>query len=246
MNLIHTKVLTGCQINDIKTLVESCCLQEPLTLSAPSEDGLDYYLAYEDDRLLSMMFLFFPEKTVCECGAFTAPDARKKGYFSALLQQALTFVDSKEEALGVPIDFCFLTDGHSIAASGVLHALGADYWYSEYGMERSLSSSDCTYHSHLTIQDAGEYLYTASLNGQIIGVSMVIPSGDSAYFYGFEIKEGFRGCGYGTDFLLGMLAYLSAAYRHITLQVSQRNTAALSLYTKTGFCIKQTLSYYLY
>lgn len=246
MKQIHTTVLTEKQKKDIKTLVKSCCLLEPLTLSAPLEDGLHYYLAYEDERLLSMVFLFFPEETVCECGAFTVPDARRNGCFTALLYQALSFVDSREEALDLPIDFCFLTDGQSKDASAVLQALGADFWYSEYGMERNLHPSDCAYRSRLSIEDAGQNLYTASLDGRIIGVSMVIPSGDSVYFYGFEIKEPFRGCGHGTDFLLGMLAYLGTTYRRITLQVSGQNTAALSLYKKTGFCITQTLSYYLY
>ena len=75
---------------------------------------------------------------------------------------------------------------------------------------------------------------------------MILPNGDSVYFYGFEIKRAYRGKGYGQSFLEVMIRLLSSDYRQITLQVSSLNTAAVALYKKTGFRITDTLSYYLY
>lgn len=246
MKRIHTTTLTTEQKKEITALVDICRHKESLTLSVPLEDGLEYFLFYDNGQLLSVLFLFFPEQTTCECGAFTNPSFRQNGYFSALLEDAVDFIEACEEASNLQIDLCFLSDGHSSSAKAALQAIGAVYWYSEYGMERLLSSSDSSFHSHLSIKDAGEDLYTASLDDQLIGISMIIPSGDSVYFYGFEIKEPYRGKGHGQTFLLGMLALLAQNYLRISLQVSSQNSAALSLYQKTGFRITETLSYYLY
>lgn len=248
MNRIHTTALTAEQKRDIKRLTDVCRHEEPLTLSAPLEEGLEYFLLYDDVRLLSMLFLFFPEEAVCECAAFTHPSYRQNGYFTVLLDDALDFIDDYEETHNLQTDFCFLSDGLSPAAASALQALGAEYWYSEYGMERTLSEDDrlCQATLPLSVEDAGDHLYTAALRDQVIGVCMVIPNGDCVYLYGFEIKEAYRHKGCGQNFLLGMLSLLSYDYRRISLQVSGRNTAALSLYRRTGFHITETLSYYLY
>lgn len=246
MNRIHTTTLTPVQCEDIKQLADACKCTEPLTLTAPCEDGLEYFLYYDHGHLRSMLFLFFPHETVCECCAFTHPAFRRKGYFTALLEEALNFMETYENSHGFQADFCFLSDRRSPDAAAVLQTLGATYWYEEYGMERTLPAFLGSFQSDLIIEDAKDGLYTASLNGCIIGVCMVIPNGESVYFYGFEIKEAYRRKGHGLAFLFGMLSLLAADYRRITLQVSDQNTAALSLYKKTGFTITETLSYYLY
>lgn len=253
MNCIYTTSLNEKQKQDIRELTASCGLAEPVTLSAPLEDGLSYFLGYDDKELVSMVFLFFPEEILCECGAFTLPAKRRKGYFSALLEKALTEVEAYEKERGLDVDFCFLSDGNSPSADAALQALEAEYWYSEYSMSLCLfpdptSDPDETASapSPLLISEAEEHLYTASLDNTPIGVCMVIPNGTSVYFYGFEIKESFRGRGYGHQFLTAMIRHLSNQYSEITLQVSSQNIPALSLYKKTGFRITETLSYYLY
>lgn len=246
MNCLHTTALTPAQKKEVQALVLACRTEEPLTLSAPLEEGLDYFLCYEGELLCSMLFLFFPEETLCECSGFTLPSFRRRGYFSCLLEAALSYVDSKEEASGTEIDFCFITDDRTPSAAAVMKALDAGYWYSEYSMERPLTGADCAFQGVLTIQDMGDHLYAARSGDQTVGVCMIIPSGKSVYFYGFEIKEPFRHKGFGRDFLSGMLKLLAPDYQTITLQVSSLNTAALSLYKKTGFSITETLSCYLY
>lgn len=256
MKCTHTTALNEQQKMDIRQLVEDCCLAEPVTLSAPLENGLEYFLGYEDGKLVSMVFLFFPEDSVCECGAYTEPGHRRRGYFAELLEEALAFVEAYEESRQLDVDFCFLTDGNSPDAMAVIGALGAEYWYSEYSMSLELPGAEtgpaAAVHSTrsalstLSISEAEENLYTAALNGQPIGVCMIIPSGDTVYFYGFEIKSSCRRMGYGQQFLDAMIALLSSRYRRMTLQVSSQNVPALELYKKTGFRITETLSYYLY
>ena len=265
MKCTHTTTLSEQQKMDIRQLVEDCCLAEPVTLSAPLEDGLEYFLGYEDGKLVSMVFLFFPEDSVCECGAYTEPGHRRRGYFAELLEEALAFVEAYEERRQLDVDFCFLTDGNSPDAMAVIGALGAEYWYSEYSMSLELPGAEtaalptqksgvstpesdqaASALSYLSISEAEENLYTATLGGQPIGVCMIIPSGDTVYFYGFEIKSSFRRMGYGQQFLDAMIALLSNRYRRMTLQVSSQNVPALELYKKTGFPITETLSYYLY
>lgn len=246
MNPVHTKKLSATQKQDILLLTSACKEAEELSLSAPLEDELDYFLLYDKQQLVSMLFLFFPEQTTCECGAFTLPSHRKKGLFSILLDQALDFVEALEMGHGSSIDFCFLADEKVTSCMAVLHALEAQYWYSEYGMKRPLDSSDRNYRPVLTIHKAEGYIFTASLDHTIIGTCITLPHGETMYIYGFEIQEALRGQGYGCDFLLGMFAILSHQYSSISLQVSGQNMAALHLYKKTGFLITETLSYYLY
>lgn len=263
MNCIHTTVLSEGQKKEITGLATACALAEPISLSAPLEDGLSYFLGYEGKELVSMVFLFFPEETVCECGAYTLPESRQKGYFSRLLDEALAFVEEYEKSRNPDVDFCFLTDGKSPDAAAALKALGAEYWYSEYSMSLDLPASGPvskerpSLHTQtwkgadetcppLRITEAEQHLYTAALDDTAVGVCLILPNGNSVYFYGFEIKESFRRRGYGQHFLTAMIELLSKDYRRITLQVSSQNTPAVNLYKKTGFHITETLSYYLY
>lgn len=247
MNSIHTKHLSSVQKQDVQILVSACKEAEMLSLSAPLEDDLNYFLLYEKKQLISMLFLFFPEETLCECGAFTLPSRRKTGCFSALLSDAAAHVEKLEIELGTQIEFCFLADARTPSAGYTLRAIGAEYWYSEYGMERALTPSDAVYRANLTIREEEAHIYTASKESGIIGTCILLPSGKNIYFYGFEVKEAYRRQGYGQEFLLGMLALMAdSGYSSVSLQVSGRNLPALSLYKKTGFRITDTLSYYLF
>lgn len=246
MNAIHTTQLSLIQKQQLVQLVTLCQKEETLSLSAPQEDGLEYFLLYEDETLVSMVFLFFPEESICECGAFTLPSRRKEGFFSQLLEEALDFLEALEAVNGYQVDFCLIADAHTPSASAVLKTMGAEFWYSEYKLERSLTSDDQNYTAALSIRETEEHIYTASLNDKVIGTCITLPSETTVYVYGFEILEALRGQGYGNDFLLGMISILASDYLKITLQVSGRNAPALSLYKKTGFRICETLSYYLY
>ncbi len=266
MSLTHTTLLTDSQKKSVRALTDACRNAEPITLSAPSEDGLDYYLVYENapetGELTAFSFLFFvpqedaePESVyTCEFTAFVHPDHRRRGHFTEMLNAALETADRFEREHSCQVDFCFLTDGKSPAASAVLETIGAEYWYSEYKMVRKLRKSDADYTANVQIQKAdapsgdisGAGLYTASLSGEIIGTCALLPSANETYLYAFQIKEPCRGQGHGKDFLKGMLALTARAYDTVSVQVSGLNYIARNLYKKTGFRETESLSYYIY
>ncbi len=269
MTIVHTDALTEIQKKAVLGLTEQCRAAEPITLSAPLEDGLDYYLAYEqspeDGPLIGYAFLFYvPQEDegsrpvyTCECGAFVHPQYRRRGCFSRLLNEALKNVEHFEQEHDCTVDFCFLTDERSPAASAVLTAIDAEYWYSEYKMVRSLRESDIGYISRVRIREEGSGLYSALLDGTIIGSCALLPSAREVCLYAFQIKEAYRSQGYGKDFLRGMLALLAGAAMNgdgrepaapgtVSLQVSGLNYIARKLYKQTGFQETESVSYYIY
>lgn len=265
MSLIHTTVLSRQQKESVRTLIEACRKAEPITLTAPSEDGLDYFLIYEntpeDDRLTAFSFLFFvPQEDAspasvytCEYTAFVHPAHRRQGYFTEMLNAALAAADRFEKEHRCQVDFCFLTDEKSPNASAVLNAIGAEYWYSEYKLVRTLRENDKEYTAEVQIAkaDAASGLYTASLDGEIIGTCALLPSGNETYLYAFQIKEAYQSQGHGRDFLKGMLSLIAkdSAGRSgasVSVQVSGLNYIARNLYKKTGFRETESLSYYIY
>ncbi len=183
VKLIHTTVLNELQKKEILSLTDACKKAEPITLSAPLEDGLDYLLLYEEPasrdeasapedhsparaepagpsggRLAGFGFLFFVPQdeagsVTCEFTAFVRPEQRQKGCFSRLLDAALTLTDTYEQENGCQTDFCFLTDEKSPAAKAVLEKLEAEYWYSEYKMVREPREADRHYQPHLQITE---------------------------------------------------------------------------------------------
>ena len=229
-------------------MTDTCKQKEPLALSAPSEDGLDYFLLYENEqtRLLAFGFLFFPQGTCCECAVFVHPNERRKGYFSRILNAALDYVEQREKQSKQQIDFCFLTDEKTPSAMKTMEAIEAEYWYSEHKMVRKLKEKDSEYAAQAAITEDPHGLYTAVLDGQLIGTCAILAAEQEYYLYAFQIKEEFQGRGYGKDFLLGMLAILAKKTSAVSLQVSGQNYIARNLYKKTGFKTTESLSYYLY
>lgn len=248
MNLIYTTQLTDRQKQDMVRLAAACREKEPLSLSAPTDDGLDYFLCLEGTELIGFAALFFPEETLCECTAFVAPSMRRKGVFLNLLDQAIACTETREKNLGRQIDFCFLVDERTPSAMACLEAIEGEYWYSEYKMVRKLTEKDRFYEGKLKIRDMGNQLYAAVLEEEIIGTCALLPSEHETYLYGFQIKETYQGQGYGKDFLRSMLAFLTGQNGpdKVSLQVSGQNYIARNLYKKTGFRTVESLSYYLY
>ncbi len=67
--------------------------------------------------------------------------------------------------------------------------------------------------------------------------------GSRFYLYHLEIRERFRSRGLGRRLLHAVLDSLPEGSQ-VILQVSSQNIPAMALYTKTGFCVTKTLSYY--
>jgi len=252
MNVIHTTKPTDSQKKDMADLVNACKAIEPLSLCAPIEDdlGYDIFLLYEENGpLAAMSSLFSPEEGPWECCIFVDPKKRRRGHFTFLLDKALALVEAYEKKQGQSVDFCFLADEKTPSAMAVLSSIGAEYWYSEHMMERTLDQKDKNFSpSSLTIGKDSQNpdLYCAFLGDKLIGTCALLPSRSQIYLYAFQIHEDFRGKGFGEEFLLGMLSILAGMGNRVTLQVSGQNYIARNLYKKTGFRTTESLSYYLY
>ncbi len=228
MNLIHTTALSDAQKKEAILLGNACKEAEPLNLSVPTEDDLDYVLAVSDGPKPSLMglgFLLFVERpgeedVVCEFTAFVHPKHRRKGVFTAMLNQALDLLEVYEKNHHCTAEFCILTDEQTPSAKKTLAAIEAEYWYSEHKMVRKCRESDARYEPRVRIIQAEENLYTASLEDEVIGTCAVLPAGSETYLYAFQVKEEFRGQGLGEDFLLCMLAIMAQIGDSLSMQVS--------------------------
>ncbi|MFR5411581.1 MAG: GNAT family N-acetyltransferase [Enterocloster bolteae] len=147
-NITHTTTLSRKEQEDIRRISALCRLTDGLSLSCP-EDGDEYWLLEEDATAAAFLAVYKTEETMWECHAFTHPDFRRKGYFSALLEQVCQY----SEALGEP-ELCLVTDNKCPAATAALRELGAELWNEEYMMEYNTaadSSEDGKSASHASL-----------------------------------------------------------------------------------------------
>ena len=184
-----------------------------------------------------------------ECLAFTHPSFRKKGYFSAVFDEA--GAEFEEISLLIPVD------GQDPAVLPVLEAIGAEYDSCEYRMELALSCPN------EPTALSGRRLVCRSVNGpdssvsysfspaadesRPIAVCRTASFGANVCLYSFLVEEDYRGRGLGEEALLSVIEILRRQGNSVVfLHVSGDNNAAVNLYKKTGFRITETLSYYLY
>ena len=104
MNLdIHicpTNLLTQKQLQEIADLTTFCHRHDGIELSYPvEEEHLTHFLGYlADGRLAACLTLISYEETLAECCAFTHPEFRRQGFFSRLLDEAVS--RSEERRVG--------------------------------------------------------------------------------------------------------------------------------------------------
>ena len=222
-------------------LVRLCRDHDGSSLSFPSEDGSFFVLVREEGILACALALYDLEPHLYECAAFTRPDMRRRGFFSAALDRARRQFQND--------DFSFVTDGRCQAAAFVLKKIRARYWYCEHMMRLDFDGwrpPVCVLPPAFSMEVDVPGHFTARIHGREAGVCSIMNSGPSVYLWGLEIRSRFRGKGYGKAFFLQVLKKLEQKAPSVLLQVSGDNTAALNLYKKTGFRIVETLSYYLY
>lgn len=266
MKIIQTCHLTEAQIGEIEVLTDTGDSKDRPSYIFPLEEGASFYLLY-DPKLICALTLI-PQQQIdtggygtAECAAFTCPNARKKGYFTALFQAA--------EPEYEDWDLMFLADRTSIGAIETLKALGAEFERCDYRMEAVLDQllpavaiiKDSTVKRPKLILRADHQAERNTAGSEDITLSFYLDSrlagscraflpmslSSSASLYSLEILPDLRGRGLGTEAFSLVLAYLKeAGIRRLSLHVSGDNPAALKLYQKTGFQITETLSRYLY
>ncbi len=257
MQIIHTAHLSEEQLHAVRFIAQTSAKSENLTLSCPEE--ADHYWLLEEKKsgILSFLAAYRMDEDVWECCAFTLPEYRRRGYFSVLLETACS-----EEALE-ECDLYFAADHRCPAALKTLTALGAEPAWEEYMMELAVdrAAADPAPSQHpypLTLTDIPSFrkdiretitvqAFLPSESDHPAGVCCLDLKGPEVYLYSLEIRKQLRGRGLGTAFLTALFPLLARkGYRTLSLQVSGENSAAMALYKKTGFRIRETLSYYLY
>lgn len=247
---IFTTSLSPSQEACLKQLVSLCVKKDSLTLSCPLDAGL-FWLAFSGEQLVSCLAAYELKEDVWECCGFTHPEFRHQGFFSGLLDEACKSGGALEEA-----DLYFAVDGHCPEALQVLAHLEAEHAYDEFMMEYTLKPvKETAFPSFPDFSLSIEKAVSEGNAGQAHGFFQGLPAGSCflapqksrIYLYGLEILQHLRGQGLGSRFMQLLIPELgNMGFHTLKLQVSGENTAALSLYKKTGFCITQTLSYFLY
>lgn len=144
--IVHTEQLSDTQISQIKQLINVCCRHDQITLSYPTSENEPepaasevpksgfsrHWLAYDSSGMLTAVLgLVFYEDSLAECTAFTHPEFRRQGLFSALLDLAL------EEAQD--LDILFPVSGSCPDTTATLDALCAELDFCELQMETELT-----------------------------------------------------------------------------------------------------------
>lgn len=101
------------------------------------DQGIKYlYLLYEENKLVSFLFMFIPTREEAEISAYTLPDYRRRGYFKRLLSEAV------EELKRYDIkDVLFVCENQSLSGKEIIDSLGADYDFTEYYMKFDKTSN---------------------------------------------------------------------------------------------------------
>ncbi|MDO4267185.1 MAG: GNAT family N-acetyltransferase [Eubacteriales bacterium] len=263
--IIFTEQLNPDQEKQLLALEAACRLHDGISLSAPArEPDTLHWLLYPSSRpaaLAAALSLSLCGDEAAECTAFTLPEYRRRGYFSLLLDQALPQAGE--------LDILFPVSNRCADALASLKALGAELESEELQMELDITSlpllsaaaDNLSLHS-----EGGESTRTFTLMEENSSapaflpaagrVSGAIPLGrcqtssagpGSVCLHHVEIFPEFRGRGLGHAMMALLLNRLKASgVRRVLLQVSADNAPALALYKKTGFCMTQSLSFYLY
>lgn len=244
MDITISSSLTPREKDKIFLLLDACYKKEPVSLTFPTEEADHYLLAWENGRLLCAAALLEEDETVYECTAFTRLDCRRNGIFGAVLEKGLSLLPEDTELL-------FYIDKKSPDALEAVTALGAELLSDEHMMELASDAVSAMKGMGKT----GDLMVTEAMEGEQAilvfsdahGSLNISLYGTHYYLYGFEIREGQRGQGFGTSLLIKVLSFLAEREPlPVTLQVSGSGGPALSLYKKTGFRITETLSRYLY
>ena len=208
-----------------------------------------------------------------ECIAMTAPEERRRGFFTELLDAAADFFGDTDLILPAKSD-----DAETYLA---LETTGAEKLSTEYRMEKKMTAGTEEASSSpaedpclpdetdarseqasragsagltMAVDDgkggAKTYTFCVSDTAESVvyaGLCRTLQEGASACFYDFEIDEKLRGKGLGRAALQLVLEYLQAAGTHkVFLHVSGDNLPAVRLYEKAGFAVTEAMDYYLY
>jgi ribosomal protein S18 acetylase RimI-like enzyme len=227
-------------------------------------------LWWEDGRLLGFLG-FYGFGSSLEMAGMVAPDARRRGIGTALLDAAVPLCDGlgyREALLIVPRsseagkrlalrrDAVFHHSEHALVLAGDPTSGPRDPALTV----RSAAAADFPVVSHLwevgfggpapddlagRLSSPHGPTLVVEVNGSVVGTLSVTREGGDARIYGFVIDPSRQGRGLGRDAIRHVCEQLRAdAARQIGLEVAVDNDRALSLYTSVGFMPVTTEDYF--
>ena len=202
--------------DQIQTMVNTCTAHDHASLSFPFEDASLFLFSEYDGRIVSAIAFVPVDDLLFECSAFTDPEFRGQGLFSALLEHGICKLPEDSELL-------FYMDQNDRNTAAVLEAIGAEQDSEEHMMEllpedfstavrrtdhaKSLSAASASLTDiQVETLDIDGTPTLCFRSGHAIVNFSVFPS--HYYLYGFEVAKSQRGKGYGTSFLQAVLAGL--------------------------------------
>ena len=245
-----------------------------LSLSLPDAGeslfGERFFVLYDQGVMVSALHLFYPDQEVGELIGFTHPEHRRKGYFRHLLNMAADYADEIGLAQVYVITDGNSPDGTQALTRLGLEAEYTEFMLQKSLNEKSLSSfdtfdvietaslsvslfsgifgvqpSDCDAYIADIADNKCIHTFVFTQNELPVGQAQITLMDDVAYLSGFGILPAYRRQGYATLFLQKIEHLLrTRGIATLTLQVSDKNKPALSLYRKDGFQPLETLSYY--
>ena len=216
MKLHRVHSLDSSQIRQLQTMVNKCTGSDGTRLSFPFDEA-DLFLYFEHGGSIVSAIAFVPvDDLLFECSAFTDPEFRGQGLFSALLDQGIQELPEDSELL-------FYVDQKDRNTAAVLEAIGAEQDSEEHMMEllpedfstavrrtdhaeSAAAPSGFLTDVQLETLDIDGTLTLCFRSGHAIVNFSVFPS--HYYLYGFEVERSQRGKGYGTSFLQTILVGL--------------------------------------
>jgi ribosomal protein S18 acetylase RimI-like enzyme len=119
---------------EISELVEQCNNYDGIEGIIELDKSINFnqemntiFMAYEDNKLVSILSLFVPGREEAEVSAMTLPDYRLRGYFSELIKRA----EEEIKRYDVP-DLLFVCNGNSAKGKAVIAKQKALYEFTEY------------------------------------------------------------------------------------------------------------------
>ena len=108
MSIKIETTLSSARKLQLESLVFLCLKAFPAPLSVPTDGDVYFfmeepsYLGNGSAELLGLLALYETEEHLWECSAFTRPDKRQEGIFSALLEEAETAYPEDQFSFPVP------------------------------------------------------------------------------------------------------------------------------------------------
>ncbi len=252
LNEEETRLLFG--------LTETCNKNDGTRYSAPCDADI-FFLLRDEGKLAAALCAYHMGaenggQAVDEIYAFTLPEFRRRGYFSRLFSLAEPVL---RESLSLPVyEAC-------PESRAVLSHLGARKDRDEYFMElclEDLPSASPSEKSSLPGEPCLDMKIKADalsptelfVSSKFCECSLMRHREDTAYLFGMLTYAKYQRRGYGFRFLTEVLTGLKSSEfsfpgdsppKKIFLQTSSDNPAAVGLYKKCGFYVKEILSFYI-